>query len=372
MQNQDETIKTTPEPSKDDQQTDHISPENSVESTPPQTFPLKTIDQQNKEGKPVQKGKGWQRWVGLGLVIFLLVVVIGGAGGYGWAIYQRVKTEQAMISTAVYDQFLLGIVNMEREEYELARQRFEYILQLDPNHSEAVTLLTEALLHLGESSEIPTPRPIPTAVPTLDTRGQEEIFNNALALRDIQDWDNLINTLDNLRISDPTYKSIEVDGLYYIAYRNRGIRRIGTEGNLEGGIFDLTRAEAFGPLDIEANNFRTWGEKYLTGVSFWGLDWNQVLVYFNELAISAPYLSDSSYLTSLNRQATAQVELYSQYLITAGYRFNQGKYCQAYDLYSEASIYIALDASSLQNFEVSKNQCLGIPPTEAPQDTPTP
>ena len=284
----------------------------------------------------------------------------------------RVNEEKAMVSTAVYDQFLLGIVNMERGEYELARQRFEYILQLDPEHKEAAVLLTEALLHLGETASIPTPRPIPTAVPTLDLRGQDEIFASALAMRDIEDWDGLISTLDNLRVADSTYKAVKVDGLYYIAYRNRGIKRIGVEGNLEGGIFDLTRAEAFGPLDVEAYNFRTWAEKYLTGVSFWELDWNQVLVYFNELAISAPYLSDSSYLTSLNRQATAQVELYAQYLVTAGYRYTQGKYCDAYDLYNEASIYVVLDARDRERFEISKNECLGITPPEAPESTAEP
>ncbi|MEN8240983.1 MAG: hypothetical protein ABFS17_03595 [Chloroflexota bacterium] len=372
MQNQDETIKTTPESSNDDQLNKNSTQAGPAEGNPPAAPPEEMGEKPEKPAKPARKGKGRGRKIGLGLAAFLVIVLLGGAVGYAWAIYERVQTEQTMISTAVYDQFLLGIVNMERGEYELARQRFEYILLLDPEHSEAAALLIEALTHLGETASIPTPRPIPTAAPTLDMRGQEEIFSSALAYRDSQDWNSLIAALDNLRLADSTYKTIEVDGLYYIAYRNRGMQRIGTEGNLEGGIFDLTRAEAFGPLDVEANNFRTWAEKYQTGISFWGLDWNQVLVYFNDLAISAPYLSDSSYLTSLNRQATAQVELFTQYLVTAGYRFTQGKFCDAYDLYNEASIYIALDASQLHNFEISKNQCLGIPPTQAPEDTPAP
>jgi tetratricopeptide (TPR) repeat protein len=308
----------------------------------------------------------------LGILTFILIVVIGGAIGYGQAIYQRIQQEQTMIETAVYDQFLLGIVNMERGEYELARQRFEYILQLDPGHTQAAEMLTESLLHLGETSSIPTPRPSPTIAPTQDTRNQEEIFASALALRDAQNWDVLIETLDNLRIADYQFKSVEVDGLYYIAYRNRGIYRIVNEGNLEGGIFDLTRAEGFGPLDVEASNYRLWAEKYVTGVSFWGLDWTQVLYYFNDLAISAPYLSDSNFFTSLDRQATAQVEKYNQFLVTAGYRYTQGKYCEAYDLYNEASIYIVLNAANMQKFEISMNNCLGITPTEAPQATETP
>lgn len=364
MQNQDETIEIIPESSGDDQQNENAS---LVE-----TMPVKTKVEQDlpQEGTP-KKRKRWGRRIFLGLLTFILIVAIGGAIGYGRAIYQRIQQENIMIETAVYDQFLLGVVNMERGEYELARQRFEYILQLDPEHEQAAAMLTEALLHLGETSDIPTPRPNPTASPTPDTRNQEEIFASALALRDAQDWDALIETLDVLRVSDYEFKSVEVDGLYYIAYRNRGVKRITQEGNLEGGIFDLTRAESFGPLDVEASNYRLWAEKYVTGVSFWGVDWNEALNYFNDLAISAPYLSDSNYLTSLDRQATAQVEKYSQFLVTAGYRLNQGKYCDAYDLYNEASLYIVFDAATMEKFERSKNECLGIAPTEEPQPTET-
>jgi tetratricopeptide (TPR) repeat protein len=355
MQNQDETVEVTPEPSGDYQKNNIRTLEESM--------PAETVSEQNSSPETPKKRMGWGRRIILGILVFILIVVLGGAIGYGRAIIQRVQQEERMIATAVYDQFLLGIVNMERGEYELARQRFEYILQLDPGHTQAAELLTEALLHLGETSELPTPRPSPTTAPTPDTRNQEEIFVAALALRDAKQWDALIASLDTLRIADYEYKTIEVDGLYYIAYRNRGIFRIVNDANLEGGIFDLTRAEAFGPLDIEASNYRVWAEKYITGTSFWGVDWTQVLYYFDDLAVSAPNLRDSSFLTSLDRQATARVEKYTEFLVTAGYRFNQGKYCEAYDLYNEASLYIILDDANLQRFEAAKNSCLGIPPT---------
>lgn len=364
MQNQDETIKLNPEGSGEGQKLNNNSPAESM--------PNEKGSQPDHHLESPQKQKRWGRRITLGILTFILIVVIGGGIGYGRAIYQRIQQEQIMIETAVYDQFLLGIVNMERGEYELARQRFEYILQLDPGHTQAAQMLTESLLHLGETSSLPTPRPSATAAPTEDSRNQEEKFSAALAFRDAKNWDALIETLDNLRVADYEFRSVEVDGLYYIAYRNRGIHRIANEGNLEGGIFDLTRAEAFGPLDVEASNYRLWAEKYVTGVSFWGLDWSQVLYYFNDLALSAPYLSDSNLLTSLDRQATAQVEKYSQFIITAGYRYNQGKYCEAYDLLNEASLYIILDESKLQTLETAKNNCLGIAPTEVPEETTEP
>jgi tetratricopeptide (TPR) repeat protein len=363
MSNQDDTVKILRE-------LDNEGPENNQDPLTDATQSTTPESSSNAPNK--KKKKRWGLRVLLAILSFLLVVILSGALGYLYAIRARVRQEEAMVSTAVYDQFLLGIVNMERGEYEIARQRFEYILQLDPSHSEAANLLTEAILHLGESSTVPTPRPSATPAPTADTRGQADIYNSALAYRDIQDWDSLINALDSLRTTDPNYKPVEVDGLYYIAYRNRGIHRIQKESNLEAGIFDLTRAEAFGPLDVEARNYRKWAEDYLTGASFWGVDWVQALSYFNQLAVSAPYLSDSSLLTSLDRQATAQFQLYSQYLVSAGYRMNQGKYCEAYDLYNEASLYIVFDQITQQNFQLARDKCLGVPATAPPTETPTP
>jgi tetratricopeptide (TPR) repeat protein len=363
MSNQDDTVKIFPDLNDEGMENNQDLLADAARSGSSEATP----------SSPQKKNKKrWGRKVFLAVLIFILIVAVSGALGYAYAIRARVRQEQAQISTAVYDQFLLGIVNMERGEYEIARQRFEYILKLDPDHSGAASLLTEAILHLGESSTVPTPRPSATPAPTVDTRGQADIYTSALAFRDIEDWNSVINTLDSLRTIDPNYKPVEVDGLYYIAYRNRGIHRIQKESNLEAGIFDLTRAEAFGPLDVEARNYRKWAEDYLTGVSFWGVDWAQALTYFNQLVISAPYLSDSSYLTSLDRQATAQYELYSQYLVSAGYRMNQGKYCEAYDLYNEASLYIVFDQNTQLSFEFARDKCLGVAPPPAPTDTPTP
>ena len=170
--------------------------------------------------------------------------------------------------------------------------------------------------------------------------------------------------------------AVKVDGLYYLAYRNRGIYRIQVEGNLEGGIFDFNRAELFGPVDIEASNYRQWSEWYLTGVSFWDLDWEQAVSYFSLVAPSAPNLSDSSFFTASARLATAQVN-YGAYLIDrARLLFGNGRHCDSYDLFKAAQQYILLTASDQEKWQQAEWECFGFPATDppppAPTDTPTP
>ena len=54
-----------------------------------------------------------------------------------------------------------------------------------------------------------------------------------------------------MRKYDPNYNTSLVDGMYYFALRNYGYDLITKQGNLEGGIYQLTLAERFGPLDRE-------------------------------------------------------------------------------------------------------------------------
>ena len=85
--------------------------------------------------------------------------------------------------------------------------------------------------------------------------------------------------MDSLRKKDPAYKAIALDGMYYVSLRNRGILKIGGDGNLEGGMYDLARAEVFGPLDREADAWRSWARLYVSGARFWDINWPQVIFW---------------------------------------------------------------------------------------------
>ena len=93
--------------------------------------------------------------------------------------------------------------------------------------------------------------------------------------------------------------------MLFVALRNRGIDKIAQLHDLEGGNYDLTLAERFGPLDSEARNWRDWADLYIRGASFWDVDWGQAIYYFSQLASAAPNLSDLSGWTASSRYMDA-------------------------------------------------------------------
>jgi hypothetical protein len=139
-------------------------------------------------------------------------------------------------------------------------------------------------------------------------RGVEEIFSNIQNLMRNQDWDNAILSIDALRGNDITYRAVDLDGFYYEALRQRGVKKI-LNTSLEGGIYDLALAERFGPLDKDAESYRNWARLYMTGVSFWDLDWTQVLDYFGQIYPYLPNLRDSANMTSVERYRQAAIHL---------------------------------------------------------------
>jgi tetratricopeptide (TPR) repeat protein len=339
-----------------------------------ETAQVPVLDEENPDSQPEEKKPHRRigRLIGLGLLAVIVLAALGGLGGYLTAIQDRETQAESIVSTEIADQFLLGLIDFERGNYEVAMQRFEYILKIDPNNTAAAEKLTQTILKMNELSILPTIALTATPSPTPDERNQAELFNNALSYRDQQEWTALIETLDTLRLQDPEYRAVELDGLYYLAYRNRGLQRIQQEGNLEGGIFDLNRAELFGLLDIEASNYREWASKYITGMSFWGVDWGQVVNYFGPLGISAPFLSDSNFFTAQDRLATAQVEVNQDVLARARSRYVGGKYCDSYDLFNQASAYIQLSPEDANKMAQASDRCFGVEETAAPTETVTP
>jgi len=369
MQNSDKTQSTRPQ-----KEGNPPKKEDPVDQT--KQMKIKEISREETESADAPPKKEPRRRLGrvilLGLLGVLILAALGGLGGYFQAVNERVAHQEAVVGTEVADQFLLGLINYERGEYEIARQRFEHILKIDPDNAPAAEELKKVLLEMAYNNQLPTARPTATIgiTATPDTRQLEEIYNQVILLRDQQNWDTMLMELDSLRSHDIDYKTVEVDGLYYLAYRNRGLHRIQVEGNLEGGIFDINRAELYGPLDVEARNYRDWSSSYITGVSFWEINWDEVLNYLSPLAISAPFLSDSSHFTVQDRVATAQVEVYSQLVETARYRYDVRKWCDAYDLFNEAATYIQLSNEELSMFQDAKNKCFGIEPTQPPTEEP--
>ncbi len=218
---------------------------------------------------------------------------------------------------------------MQARRFDLARQRFEYVISIDPNFPGVTDKLADVLLAMV-STATPTLAPTPTVTPTPDLRGREELFVQAQAALLAGDWTTSIDTLLTLRKRDPSYMTVQVDDMLFVALRARGIDKIAKLADLEGGTYDLALAERFGPLDVEASNWRSWAELYTRGASFWDVDWAQAVSYFEQLNQMAPGLSDSSHLTSSQRYRLA--------LIGYGDWFaKQSKWCDARDQYQKAA-----------------------------------
>jgi tetratricopeptide (TPR) repeat protein len=158
------------------------------------------------------------------------------------------------------------------------------------------------------STATPTVVPTPTLTPTPDMRGADELYSQAQILLADGKWTEAIETLLKLRKDDPDFQTIKVDSMLYVALRNRGVDRILRDGDLEGGTYDLALAEKFGPLDVEANNMRTWADLYKTGASFWGLDWGQSAFYFGQIVVVAPNLRDNTNMTAAERFRIASIK----------------------------------------------------------------
>lgn len=249
---------------------------------------------------PSTRSRKWRWMILLAILLLLLIAATSAYTGYRAGIKQRTSYEATQIAQEAQRQFELALQDMESGRYETARQRFEYVIQLDPGYPGVTEKLAEVLLELNTTAT-PTPVPTPTLTPTPDLRGAEELFSQAQVFLAEKNWDAAIETLLKLRRDEPSYQAVKVDSMFYVAFRNRGVDKILNQADLEGGTYDLALAERFGPLDVEASNYRTWADLYLTGASFWMLDWAQAAQYFAQLVLVAPNLRDNSNMTATER-----------------------------------------------------------------------
>jgi len=295
-----------------------------------------------------RKGLPWYFFPLLGAAILLFVLLLSAFGGYEAGIGQRKKAERTQVSLAAADQFQLGLQDMAQGAYARARQRFEYVIQLDPGYPGASDKLAEVLLELSTTA---TPTLLPTAslTPTADTRDVQQFFDKAQQALAAGDWSTAIDELLALRKVDPGFRAVDIDGMLFLALRNRGRDRILKESDLEGGIYDLTLANKFGPLDAEASGLLTWSSMYITGASFWGIDWEQAVSYFSQVAPQLPNLMDGSKMTATERLRLALFE-YGNTLAA------RGQYCKAVNAYKD-SLAIAPDAAVQQAGELAAKGC---------------
>lgn len=274
---------------------------------PAETQPNKVSDTQPNKIKPGKAGF----WISL--LILLAALVLGGLAGYGRGIAERLDAKATLVANTLGEQLALAQQDIDAGRYDMARQRLEYIIEQEPGFPGVADKLAEVLVKQAITPS-PVPTNTPTITPTPDLRSQEAIFAQAQQQLQAKDWAGTLGSLDSLRKADPAYKVVQVDGMYYVALRNRGIDQILGVGaypqtNLEGGIYDLTLAERFGPLDGQADGLRNFARLYIIGASFWDIDWGQAVNYFSQVYQFAPNLRDASDVTAGQRYYEALLNL---------------------------------------------------------------
>lgn len=283
----------------------------------------------------------------LGLIIILFLAVLGG---YRSGTSVRREAQSSVVAQQLGEQFQYALVDIEFGRYENAQQRLAFIIAHDPAFPGVQEKLTEVLVLI----RVPTPTITPSLTPTPDFTGAEQAFARAQQLIAVQDWPGALGALDEMRKLDPSYQTSQVDGMYYFALRNYGYDLIIKPGNLEGGIYQFTLAERFGPLDRESNALREGARYYLIGASFWELNWQQALFYFDQVYRGWPGLWDGT-MTASERFYFASMRYGDQLL-------SQGQYCDAVTQYQNAQAIGPLDKQASDGYEEAYIAC--FPPTE--------
>jgi tetratricopeptide (TPR) repeat protein len=332
-------------------------PNEASRETQPAMVPEETHPYSIKRDQPPRPAeKKFSRWLVAVCVIFL--VVIGLLAGYNSGMGQRYAAQNTQQTGQLEEQFQLGTQAYEAGNYELARQYFEFIIRTNSNFPGIQAAYTELLLRLQVS---PTPvfSPTPLISPTPDLRAAQDIFDTALQLLNLGDWNGAITNLDSLRKPNSSFRTAEVDGMYYMALRQRGVEKITTacqNVNLEGGIYDLTLAEHFvgaGNLDAYAESLRIYARLYIIAASFWDQDWLQAQIFFAQVMTGYPNLSDSSCMSATRRWVEATIKM-------AGQLQAAGDYCGAEEMYATAFVVNdSFNATAYPTATEVTNQCNG-------------
>lgn len=323
--------------------------------------------------KPVSQHKASSRAGKKSYLSYIILIVIaaiglfttsaiGAVGGYQSALkdYQRQQSLESVKS--LQEQYVLGVQDMDAGRLDLARQRFEYVLDHDPAFPGAAEKLVQVMQVLYATATPTAVPPTITPTPTPDLRPVQDLFTQAQNDYSQGNWNGTIEVLLALRKADVAFHVVEVDSLLYRSLRYRGLKKIQEEANLEGGMYDLSLAEGFGPLDAEAENWRNLARLYVIGSGFWEVHPEQAVYYFGQVAAAAPGLTDASGWTASGRYWASLIQ-YGDLLAS------QGEWCSAQEQY-EAALSRRSDAALQEKAAEAQVKC--SPPTETLSPSPKP
>ena len=298
------------------------------------------------------------------LLAFLLgytgIVALSGYVGWGQGQNERFIESTSQAQDYILTQLALAELDVENKNYDLARQRYEFIIENDPDNQAAIDGLTTIIIIMNitatPTAVIPTASPTFTATP--DLRPVEEMYSSAVQYYQAQLWTNAIDTLLTLRQADSDYYPAQVDGMLFAALRSRGVDRILNSGELEEGLYDLTLAEKFGPLDANARTYQEWARLYMLGNAFWYAYPETAAYYFGQVVNVAPNLTDASGMSAFYRYWLSLVQIADQTAKTEDW-------CTAADEYQTA-LNARTDGIVQATLDFVYQECLNLTPSVTP------
>jgi tetratricopeptide (TPR) repeat protein len=237
-----------------------------------------------------------RHYVSSGLLIIIILVcvmisalAVAASGGYIAGQKQRNVSATQTTTVDIDVQYQLGISDLADGNYQLAAERFRWVLDRSPDYPGATEHLAEAQNGIAESSSA-SGTAAPSLIPSTSD-DPEELFNEGLAFFNSQDWSNAINRLEEVQGIDPAHREIEVQEMLYTAYSTLGLAYIRGD-RIEEGLFLLEKAEQIRPLDDLTGGERYLARLYSTGHLYWGLNWPVVIDNFVAIYEIAPNYRD--------------------------------------------------------------------------------
>ena len=297
----------------------------------------------------------YRPWI-VAVPVFMIVVLgLAGIAGYSAGMKQREASGLANVEKVSKEQFDTGVDDYVAGRYELARQRIEYVLELDPDYEGASEMLGMIMTALNQPTPTVKPLNSPTPSITPDLDSLEGIFGSAQEAFSREDYDSALKYLLLLRAEDPEYRLAEVNQIMAVALRNRGMAKL-YRGDLEQGIYDLNLAERFGPLDNQAVSWRNSAAFFMFANSYYGLDWALATEYLGQICVAQIWGACYKYADAAREYALQLIE--------------DGDFCSA-SYYLHESLAIREDAALAPTATKVNHVCQTATVTP-PTSTPTP
>lgn len=329
------------------------------------------MKQQKEEAQQMKKEKKPRpvlRGVLLGLLILIILLVIGAFAGFKSGQGQQFAQETQDAAVEAYIQYEAAMNDMAYGRCEIAQTRLEFVAKSNPTYPGLTEALTEAIL-CANATATPVPVVQPTAVPTVETRDASAILAEAETLYANRDWNTLLYQLDAIRNNYPEAEPVRIDQMYYTAYRQIGMDVLLTTGDLEGGIYNFTQAAKYGPLDAEAQNYSQWASWFLTGMSFWEVDWGQAIEYLQQVAYAAPNMWDGEF-TAQQRYQEASEYYGEQQIDKAIFYLEVNGYCAAQTAFNIARDYTTFNEEASTKSAEASQKCAENPNSQPMMEYP--